>query len=627
MTILNNQTRDAPVPSTDWNQILKNIQGAISGTNSNINGALLDDGKKIVGIRIATEFDTTKHAGTDADPWSRNAITNSIMDLGGAEGTILISGGVHSIDLSLVVPSNVQLIISKDSRLRIATGVTFTINGTLDASLNKIFDLVGTGVVTFGTVIKEFYPEWWGAKGDDVTDDASAINQMALAAAGKVWHFTWVYRIGSTIVISGTNTRLVGSSWASEIKAMDSWTTPNQPMFSVTATGVSFFNLKLNGNRTGRGPVTSAHIVRCNTDNLSITSCWITNDAWEAIRSITGGTHNHWLIADNFMDQGYGGYVIIAGGTRCIVSRNIMLTSTSDPQINFGKLNAPVENIVEGNVVVGSQDVGISFNVAGSARNLIRGNVIIDCVNGPINASSSTNDIIEGNLTKGANASIVSGTKTIVRGNKIIFINPTGTGDGIYTSTDNLIEGNTIENSPGNGISANAVQRVSILNNHVRGSGQNAIRREINIRNGSTDILVLGNVLGGGGPSLDWGILIEHTGTDRIRVIGNVVQGYTNAILKTSATGNDILIADNPGYNPIGVTSITVTASPFTYINTDGLRELVSIDGGTVTTVTKNGITLYNFGATAARCAVWLEPGEALIVTYTVAPTMNKDKK
>ncbi len=74
---------------------------------------------------------------------------------------------------------------------------------------------------------------------------------------------------------------------------------------------------------------------------------------------------------------------------------------------------------------------------------------------------------------------------------------------------------------------------------------------------------------------------------------------------------------------PAGVAAISVTASPFTYTNADGVREAVYITGGTVSDIAKNSTTI--FGATEAT--VWLEPNEAVVVTYSSAPTMNKDRK
>lgn len=132
--------------------------------------------------------------------------------------------------------------------------------------------------------------------------------------------------------------------------------------------------------------------------------------------------------------------------------------------------------------------------------------------------------------------------------------------------------------------------------------------------------LFIGNSLLEGAGWTDWIAENANTGTP-----GNLYEandfGTLAAALVTGTARN------NRGFNPQGVAAITVTASPFTYTNNDGVDEMVSIDGGTITTVAKNAITLYSFGGTAARCAVFLKPGEAVTVTYTGAPSMNKDRK
>ncbi len=82
-----------------------------------------------------------------------------------------------------------------------------------------------------------------------------------------------------------------------------------------------------------------------------------------------------------------------------------------------------------------------------------------------------------------------------------------------------------------------------------------------------------------------------------------------------------IQLFDVQGVNPIGVSSITVGASPFTYTNNDGVREGLYITGGTVTGITKNGVAL------GVLTTLLLEPGEQVIVSYTSIPNMFKDRK
>ena len=75
----------------------------------------------------------------------------------------------------------------------------------------------------------------------------------------------------------------------------------------------------------------------------------------------------------------------------------------------------------------------------------------------------------------------------------------------------------------------------------------------------------------------------------------------------------------NLGYNPVGASVITPGASPYTY--TAGCSpETVYVSGGTVSSITKGGL---NFGLTSGPFN--LEPGESIVVTYTVVPTMHKD--
>lgn len=111
-------------------------------------------------------------------------------------------------------------------------------------------------------------------------------------------------------------------------------------------------------------------------------------------------------------------------------------------------------------------------------------------------------------------------------------------------------------------------------------------------------------------------------------VFGNDLRSNNNAPFVNFSGGLLNLITRNIGVTPSGVSAITVTASPFTYTNLDQVPEMVYIFGGTVTTVAKNGVTIFSHGGTAVPGdAIWLEPNESVTVTYTGAPTMNKDKK
>jgi hypothetical protein len=92
----------------------------------------------------------------------------------------------------------------------------------------------------------------------------------------------------------------------------------------------------------------------------------------------------------------------------------------------------------------------------------------------------------------------------------------------------------------------------------------------------------------------------------------------------------NLMISKLVGYTPQGIASIVVGASPFTYTNNDGVSEAIyttPASTGTVSQISKNSVNKLNANL-AGVDTTWLEPGEAMIVTWaTAAPTMLKDRK
>ena len=73
----------------------------------------------------------------------------------------------------------------------------------------------------------------------------------------------------------------------------------------------------------------------------------------------------------------------------------------------------------------------------------------------------------------------------------------------------------------------------------------------------------------------------------------------------------------------VAPSDITVTASPFTYQNTTAFNGDVIISGGTVSNIefTRDDTTFYTVGF--IKGVLRLSPGDRVLVTYTVAPTMT----
>src|SRR3990172_681169 len=133
-------------------------------------------------------FHVKNYGGTNA---------TSIRDAGTAAsvrggGTVYFSYGTYGAVSNVRLPTIAGVAFDVGAKLFVRTGATFTIRGPLEAPLSQVFSLVGTGVVAFGAgAVKEFYPQWWGAKGDGVTDDRSTIqatvNACLSAGGGTVF--------------------------------------------------------------------------------------------------------------------------------------------------------------------------------------------------------------------------------------------------------------------------------------------------------------------------------------------------------------------------------------------------------------------------------------------------------
>jgi hypothetical protein len=113
------------------------------------------------------------------------------------------------------------------------------------------------------------------------------------------------------------------------------------------------------------------------------------------------------------------------------------------------------------------------------------------------------------------------------------------------------------------------------------------------------------------------GIYIDTAVTNALVANARVTPNVSGSISNASTTS---VIIDNPGYNPVGISSITVTASPMTY-TAGASPETVYINGGSVSGVTRGGITV----CAASPCQVTLPPNKSMVVTYSSAPTMVKD--
>jgi hypothetical protein len=145
---------------------------------------------------VKTDFGAAGNGTTN----DRTAFSNA--DTTAPQGTLYVPRGTYRISSNLTLASDIRF--EEGAMLKPDGGVTVTLNGNLDARLQRIVDVIAGGALRLSGKVPEVRPEWWGAAGDGTTDDAPEI-QIAMQEAANVGATLLLaartYYLGSTLVI------------------------------------------------------------------------------------------------------------------------------------------------------------------------------------------------------------------------------------------------------------------------------------------------------------------------------------------------------------------------------------------------------------------------------------------
>lgn len=123
----------------------------------------------------------------------------SVVIFSDAPERIWINTFIDVSEMKVYIPRGTKVIFGPNGKL--SKGVTLALENTVIEANPRQQIFAGTNII--GRMNVPFvYPEWWGAKGDGVTDDSTAINNcFKVASKSTVLMTAERYKVDSTIII------------------------------------------------------------------------------------------------------------------------------------------------------------------------------------------------------------------------------------------------------------------------------------------------------------------------------------------------------------------------------------------------------------------------------------------
>jgi len=176
----------------------KMASGVLSGDGGGVWGAITGTLSSQTDLQSALNDKADKHEITVGDEGYGSTFAEAITAIGSTPATLLIPDGTHEGG-GVTVPANVTLKVLQGALIHEADGTTLTINGSLEAGLYQVFSWTGSGRVVLGAEIAKV-PDWWGAIGDDTTDDTTTL-QVWATAGGNLYLPKKTYKITTGIIV------------------------------------------------------------------------------------------------------------------------------------------------------------------------------------------------------------------------------------------------------------------------------------------------------------------------------------------------------------------------------------------------------------------------------------------
>lgn len=452
----------------------------------------------------------------------------------------------------------------------------------------------------------------------------AAIDYVSGAGGGKVFLKDATYTITTQITIP-SKIELVGESREGTIlRTASSLTSVAMMRNSDTTNGNTYITIANLSFDHIDVPVNTGNVILSFTKvyNSILYNCHIRNPSttaavvWDGFNQDTPFIHSENIISHNIADCTDRGtkptnvhLFSLSDHYDTIFTNNIMRDSGGTTASNAAaRFVRPRRSIISNNVAYNSGMTGFVFNTAQD--------------------SVIANNVSYNNGEHGMYFVSTSGTARCNIANNMCRTN--GRKGFQIEGNDLLVANNYAYDNDETGMDLVGLDRSVITGNYCMNNGKDTaatpthVRAGIRLSTASSNNTLNGNKCHDiqGTKTQTYGIAEEDATCDFNICQDNDLRNNLTAAVTLNGAGT--VARNNTGFNPQGVATVTMTASPMTYTNADRVPELMHLRGGTVTDVSKNGITI---ATTATNASCWLEPGESMVITYTGSPTLVKDRK
>jgi len=581
---------------------------------------------------VASEFGSPSWANLQA-----------AIGLGNSSGRrVLITPGTWPVEDDLASTGAVQM--TPGAILQVATSKTLDLSPSFEAGLYKVFSCTGTGKVTLPAAVQKV-PEWWGALGDGITDDAIPLQAWA-TCGGNLWVPFRTYKttvgiiVQDNAVIDGQGTIYQSDDAVEGLVVKDDVTIKNIRLTgSAVAYGGPNYHVGIipysMRNGSGNNPATCALALWASGNRMKIENVKFT--AWDvAVWAGLDSIVQNCKATNNWREAFY------AGGTGCrVINNEIDGTDSWAIDFNGGDSLAAFNKIKNcGRVLADGGGIcfaGMTTEKPMTQLSAIENSIYDYGVGYGITVISKPTDGVWGDITITGNyingtdsASALAGVYLYVGAGSTVTCKTLKIDDNIITNSKRMIqgvylEGGTIKGNIGRtfapadmgAMAFGAISRLIFDHNailDVNGAANTAMFFESTLNN----CRIINHIGEGANVGLWFGTGLTGTGND---ISGNDFSGCTTPIYPQAALAADNRLERNTGYVPGAALAPAVPASTIEVRNTKGYPVIVKVTAGTVTAISTGSVTgfLTPTGLTAGQ--VFFPAGWYISITYSSAPT------